>query len=405
MAIDANILLRGIVPDLAGSVQAGLDVGRQIKEGPARTKLLDLQIQRQQSEAQNQAIADGLAQASIVSSAIGNSTQQMLQDPVEFTSVIETLKRANFPVQPQNDPSSDQFTGFESAGGRLFELGALSNRARVNAGVGKRTVQSSTDLGNGLVRMIFNDGSVEVKRPTDDQVSEIKRAQDAVIAFEKRKSSARAGGTVTGRVDAEVETLPDQVQIDLEREEGKALGRATPAVARAQSKLESLKTTARLKAQDAGVLRSTKTGRESSIVKATSFRDALSSGLRSSGVGRQAANFVPIGVWTDQGEFDELFNAFAETAAREKLKASGETRPTDADVQGMKSAIFGLGRSEGANIQLLDEFIADQEALSQKLVDFDAGIEENTQQQRPKFKSKKEELKSLEAELKSLESN
>ena len=54
------------------------------------------------------------------------------------------------------------------------------------------------------------------------------------------------------------------------------------------------------------------------------------------------------------------FNAFSEVAARQQLKASGETRPTDADVQGMKQAMFGIGRDEKVNVQLLEDFIADQ---------------------------------------------
>lgn len=116
--------------------------------------------------------------------------------------------------------------------------------------------------------------------------------------------------------------------------------------------------------------------RQSSIQQAKDFRKAFSEGGEfdsgvlsgldmgsgaSSGFGRAVADWIP-GTWTDQGAFDEAFNSFAERAARAALKASGEIRPTDADVQGMKRAMFGIGRDEGVNINLLDQFIAEQEA-------------------------------------------
>ena len=93
---------------------------------------------------------------------------------------------------------------------------------------------------------------------------------------------------------------------------------------------------------------------------------ALESGNVHSGAGRKGLSFVP-GVFTSQGQFDEEFNAFAEVAARQTLKASGETRPTDADVQGMKQAMFGIGRDETVNIQLLTDFIKDQHAQTSEL--------------------------------------
>jgi len=108
-----------------------------------------------------------------------------------------------------------------------------------------------------------------------------------------------------------------------------------------------------------GTLSGTSSGRASSVKKATKFKLALERGEASSGAGRRGASFIP-GVFTSQGQFDEEFNAFAEVAARQQLKASGETRPTDADVQGMKQAMFGIGRDEAVNIQLLTDFIDDQ---------------------------------------------
>jgi hypothetical protein len=105
--------------------------------------------------------------------------------------------------------------------------------------------------------------------------------------------------------------------------------------------------------------------RSSSVNKARRFLKAFESSAQS-GASRSALSFLP-GVFTTQAQFDEQFNAFSEVAARQQLKAAGETRPTDADVEGMKRAIFGVGRDEVTNINLLKEFIGDQGILDIEL--------------------------------------
>lgn len=106
--------------------------------------------------------------------------------------------------------------------------------------------------------------------------------------------------------------------------------------------------------------------RDSAIKKANKFLRAFKTGTATSGATRTAASFVP-GVFTSQGAFDEEFNSFAEVAARQQLKAAGEIRPTDADVEGMKRAMFGVGRDEETNINLLTQFIEAQEGLDDEL--------------------------------------
>lgn len=60
----------------------------------------------------------------------------------------------------------------------------------------------------------------------------------------------------------------------------------------------------------------------------------------------------------DQEELDSL----AEFAARQRLKASGETRPTDADVQGMKRALFGSNLTEEFNKRSLERLMRELES-------------------------------------------
>lgn len=105
--------------------------------------------------------------------------------------------------------------------------------------------------------------------------------------------------------------------------------------------------------------------RRENIDKATNFLDAFTSGAES-GKSRQAAKLIP-GIYTDQGAFDEELDSFAEEAARAALKAQGEIRPTDADVKGMKEALFGVGKDEAVNINLLQSYLRKQMALENEL--------------------------------------
>jgi hypothetical protein len=103
--------------------------------------------------------------------------------------------------------------------------------------------------------------------------------------------------------------------------------------------------------------------RELSLTKAEGFLKAFKEGKANSGAGRKMLSFSPFGTYTSQGEFDEQLDSFSEIAARSKLKAVGEIRPTDADVKGMKESLFGIGKDEEVNIQLLQDFIQEQTSL------------------------------------------
>lgn len=148
--------------------------------------------------------------------------------------------------------------------------------------------------------------------------------------------------------------------------------RATPAFIEQQSIQASRKRLEELQSGEAGInqsletaeafLKAFETGEASGPLKGLDLGDGAESGG-----GRAALGYAP--TFTDQGRFDELFNSFAETAARAKLKASGELRPTDADVEGMKRAMFGVGRDEKTNISLLRGFIEEQRANQQELAE------------------------------------
>jgi hypothetical protein len=64
-------------------------------------------------------------------------------------------------------------------------------------------------------------------------------------------------------------------------------------------------------------------------------------------------------VW--RNEDMEALDALAERTARARVKANGEIRPTDADVEGEKKALFGAGRTEEFTGASLDRLIAEIE--------------------------------------------
>lgn len=131
---------------------------------------------------------------------------------------------------------------------------------------------------------------------------------------------------------------------------GKGSGPRSPI----SPKGEAEATTKRLKD-----LEESASSRQSALSRALKFLTLIEQGKMRTGAGRRAAGYIP-GVYTEQGQLDEEFNAFAETAARQALKAAGEQRPTDADVKGMKEAMFGIGRDEKTNINLLNNYIEQQ---------------------------------------------
>jgi hypothetical protein len=69
-------------------------------------------------------------------------------------------------------------------------------------------------------------------------------------------------------------------------------------------------------------------------------------------------------VW--RNEDMEALDALAERTARARLKANGEIRPTDADVEGEKKALFGAGRTEEFTGASLDRLIAEIERQEQE---------------------------------------
>ena len=82
----------------------------------------------------------------------------------------------------------------------------------------------------------------------------------------------------------------------------------------------------------------------------------------STGPGSELAGNIGSFFDTEESTLKQKLDSLAEKAARAQLKANGEVRPTDADVEGMKRAMFNLGNTEKANVDKLKSFIKQQES-------------------------------------------
>ena len=187
--------------------------------------------------------------------------------------------------------------------------------------------------------------------------------------------------TNIGGVPTVTSTLPEVANRPLSTLEAEKSGQADIAAAK-----EEATGAVKGRQQRLNTLRTAKAGRQANISKAEKFLKLLKAGEIKTGAGRKAASYIP-GVYTKQGQLDEEFNAFAEIAARQALKASGELKPTDADVEGMKRAMFGIGRDETVNINLLEDFLRQQRADEEEYFNLLSGRNTpiETQAEKPKI--------------------
>jgi len=102
--------------------------------------------------------------------------------------------------------------------------------------------------------------------------------------------------------------------------------------------------------------------RMANIEEAKALSKLIENDELDTGPGSKMAGEVGAFFDTEESTYKQRLDSLAEKAARSQLKANGEVRPTDADVEGMKKAMFNLGNTEDANIKKLQDFIKQQEA-------------------------------------------
>lgn len=378
MALDPRIALAVKVPDV-GSIFSNVltnlgEFQRQSQSAelqPLRNQLLQAQLggREASTEAQQFTNFSNRDQARIRSVSDFARTVKPLLDQGDTQGVLQLAEARK--IQLQNNPNVD---GNETqglidllAGGGINEF--QEARALVNQAIQLGDQQLSqgqtarTREFNNAVRVAQDPNSTQLEKDAagvflGTTARKATSAQERVLESEDLTTKAinleggKSGAKEAARLGEQLETQP----------------LITTAVGTAK-----LEPALRMETQKANIrrmseLQSGEKTRNASVKKASQFLRALRSGNAQSGATRTAASFVP-GVFTSQAQFDERFNAFAEVAARQQLKASGEIRPTDADVEGMKRAMFGVGRDEQTNIQLLEEFISAQQDQTDELDD------------------------------------
>ena len=374
MALQTNLPLMNTSPDAAGNLTRGLGLGANLAQMRQQSQARQMQMDEARKEARQKDMITAFTLANDYDplSASGASPQD------NYLRVIGQLKDAGVEVDEDDltytPENAMQLRNAIDAGGKLMARDQAAGD------------QSPFQWGASYV-VTEKEKTPEGERDVSYIVSDRRDPNTGITSLSKTRITGeltdKLGLTADAKAELDVKTAGDKVSAETQAEiDTKTIQDNVERVAAAEARIASLAETAKLKARDAALLRSTETIRQYNIQKAKSFLEGFKSGDRKSGVGRKVSNYLPIGVWTEQGEFDELLDSFAEVAAREKLKASGELRPTDADVQGMKNAMFGVGRDEQTNIQLLEEYIAEQEALSGNLADFDNSEAERAQTQK-----------------------
>ena len=115
MAIDPNILLRGIVPNLTETVGQAQQIGQNIRQAPARNRLLEAQTQ-QQEQATGQDLAIG------INSIVGDSTAEQITPDI-FANSARALQSLGVNLTSQetqfNPENVNKLVSLSQAGKRF----------------------------------------------------------------------------------------------------------------------------------------------------------------------------------------------------------------------------------------------------------------------------------------------
>ena len=260
----------------------------------------------------------------------------------------------------------------------IQELRGMRSKSKEEAAAAQEDADKKALWAN-VIRTLGNLGQADVQRGAGIKVgltpAEMKQAKDVKAPILKER-------------DAMMKQLMDEYKL-LQQSEGKMTPyqQAQIDIAKQKAKAESLKPKPKTKLQEEkekltakryANLEEQMPERTANIKEARELIKLLKTDQLDTGPGSALAGDIGSFFDTEESTYKQRLDSLAEKAARAALKANGEVRPTDADVEGMKRAMFNLGNTESANIKKLEDFIKQQES----------GIEEYTQM-KDKLKSGK----------------
>lgn len=240
MAIDPNILLRGITPDLAQSVGQGLSIGREIVQGPLRNQLLQQELGEKSSIALNSIVGD-LTVEEITPEIFANSVQaaqdlgvKLSREETQFTpqnvNKLVTLSQAGKRFAQQRRGGGQ--TGFQTnapviteQGGQKFFTSLQTDRA-----TGQQKVSNIPISGTITDRLGLSAGD----RVNQKQQEEIAKATGRTLgeAAVSGVAEETAAGLIEAEEQAKVQVAANTAQkvadtaATIELEKGLAKGRA-----------------------------------------------------------------------------------------------------------------------------------------------------------------------------------
>ena len=361
MAIDPRIALEAKAPDISGVVSTFQNALINAQKGRQNEQVL------QQADVMNPLLAQQAQQGVDINS----QNIATARNESRFKNIFQTSQMLK-PFIANNDAAgAEQFmlkniSRLQDAKARGEDVDlteSLETLEQIKAGNLQGVAQNITAI-EGIAQQRMNKGMSAAQREFNqlsalaggDKNLDITKAARIKLGLDPRAGSSaaeRAANDLKG-LGANIATQAGNVSTATEQ------GKVNVQIPAEEQKLTQSLNIKRIKE-----LTASEKPRQATIKKAKRFLKAFNSGTES-GATRAAWSLLP-GVFTDQAGFDEQLNAFSEVAARQQLKAAGEIRPTDADVEGMKRAMFGVGRDEATNIQLLEDYISDQEDVDMEL--------------------------------------
>jgi len=363
MAIDPRIALEAKAPDISGVVSTFQNALLNAQKGRQNEQML------QQANVMNPLLAQQAQQG------IDINTQNIAaaRNESRFKDIYQTSQMLK-PFITNNDAvGAEQFvlkniSRLQDAKARGEDVDlteSLEALEQIKAGNLQGVSQNIAAI-EGIAQQRMNKGMSASQREFNANIA---MAQDPNATQFERDSAMRALGGMAKVSDTAAERAATDAGLGqaIATQAGNVSTATEQGKVNVQIPAEEKKLTQSLNIKRIKELTASEKPRQATIKKAKRFLKALNSGAES-GATRSAWSLVP-GAFTDQAGFDEQLNAFSEVAARQQLKAAGEIRPTDADVEGMKRAMFGVGRDEATNIQLLEDYISDQEDVDMELDD------------------------------------
>ena len=365
MPLNSQIPLMTHGVDASGAISAGANQANQLmrfaeekKQAPIRNRLLDLQVGNAEGVSRQQQGREAVLDAVPI-----NASLQRKDNAGALALIDQRIQKLTSQGRDPSDSIAFRERLINNPDQAALEIADIISMGQ-QTGILKASQNQGFTLGQGQQRYDAAGNLIASGADKDPQGFTLGEGQQR---FNANNTLVASGGakTPTNQKTTDIKNFDFAKEQGFEgsfndfMKQGKGASKAEE---------EELKATVKANVERLSDLKKTKKTRDSSIVKARRFLRAFESGDAESGTTRTVAGFLP-GVFTDQAQFDQELDAFAEVAAREKLKAVGEIRPTDADVEGMKRALFGVGRDEKVNIQLLREFISEQENQNDELED------------------------------------